>query len=202
MTKLGLPDTYKVIPDEHYAAIGRAVATWNDLEFAIDRAVWKLLDKEQAVGACITAQYTSIFSRLNALICLISLFGLSEDASKGLKKLQGTLSSLNEQRNRIVHDVRFKRGRDQTIGRYEVTAKSTLTIGWQLETVEDLEQFCRSVDLKRREFFKLWRLVLEKVEAAPQMLQQRFARIVLSDLEELETEPQEDPLTPDPQHDQ
>jgi hypothetical protein len=141
MTKGDLPETYKVIPDEHYAAIGRAVVTWADLEFTVDRTIWRLLGKEQAVGACLTAQYNSVFSKLSALISMIDLFDLSGDALKGLRKLQGALSSLSEQRNRIVHDARFQKIRDQTIGRYQVTARSSLNFSWRHESFKTLNSF-------------------------------------------------------------
>jgi hypothetical protein len=138
--EVSVPSIYERIPIDHYAAIGRAVATWADFEFTIDRAVWRLMGTEQAVGACLTSQYNSVFARLNALISLVDLFSISEKVCKDLRKFEGSLGSLNTQRNRIVHDPRFLRGKDQTIGRFEVTAKTSLIFGWQKETVEELTQ--------------------------------------------------------------
>jgi hypothetical protein len=177
--------TYERIPDAHYAAIGRAVATWADFELTIDRAIWRLMDKEQAVVACLTSQYNSVFNRLSALTSLIDLFKISETVCKDLRKFQGSLGSLNTQRNRIVHDARFQRARDQAIVRFEVTTRATLTFGWPEETVEELTEFCLNVDAKRKEFCDIWLVVLTKIEETPGLLLARFPRIVLDDLERL-----------------
>jgi hypothetical protein len=180
-----VPSIYDRIPVDHYAAIGRAVATWADFEFTVDRAIWRLVNKEQAVVACLTSQYHSVFARMDALISLVDLFRISETICKGLRKFQASLGSLNTQRNRIVHDPRFQRGRDQAIGRFEVTTKAALSFEWKEETIKELTEFCLNVDAKRKEFCDIWLVISDKIEKTPGLLLAKFPRIVLNDLEKL-----------------
>lgn len=131
-------DPYSSIPQEHYVAIGQAVAIWADFELNIDGVLWKMLGVQQAVGACVTSQYGSVFARLHALQSLAHLHRAPESDLKELGRFTGDLSSLNERRNRIVHDTRFRR-QSGGIVRWETLARKELRFGLQVETMESLD---------------------------------------------------------------
>jgi hypothetical protein len=186
-------------PEDHYAAVGKAIFAWNDFEFTVDRAIWRVFSGEQAPIACLTSQYSSVFPRLDALICLIDLFQISSTAANQLKKFKGEISSLNEQRNRIVHDPRFRRGSDNSIGRWERTGKSSLVFEFREETVKELCDFYEVIVAAKLKFLKIWGLVLERLIKHPQLLRARFPRIAMSDLETLDRPiGKEEPPAPQP----
>ena len=170
------------IPVKHLAAIARAADTWNQMEFLVDRAIWKLVHVEQPVVACLTSQFNGVFPRMNALISLIALFKLSEEAEKQFKKLNGDLGSLSNLRNRIIHDPRFVRDGTEIV-RFEVDGKKSLSFGSKPETVQFLESFRDDVNTARQRFLDIWAMVAKVIDEQPQLLQKRLDRINLYDLE-------------------
>ena len=68
--------------DSQFAAVGRLVDKWAQLEFAIDQAIWQLANVEQMLGACITAQLIGVNGRLQALRSLLQARGVSEPTIK------------------------------------------------------------------------------------------------------------------------
>lgn len=171
------------IPTEHLAAIGRAADTWNQMEFLVDRAIWKLVHVEQPVVACLTSQFNGIFPRMNALISLVTLFRLSDEAAKQFKQQLGKLSTLSAARNRIIHDPRFV-ANDQDIIRFEVVGgKTSLRFGSEPETIEALDLFRDDVNKARQNFLSTWELVATAVKKQPQLLRAKFNKISLDDLE-------------------
>ena len=178
-----LDDPYSNIPSEHYVAIGQAVAVWADFELTVDRMLWKMLGVPQAVGACVTSQFNSVFARLQALQSLAHLHRASEDDLKKLGRFKADLSSFSERRNRIVHDARFRRHTGE-VGRLELLARKELHFGIQTETVESLRQFRDEIAAKRREFIALFRSILRKTQALRARVSKLFPQLVLSDLDE------------------
>ena len=54
------------LPEDHpfYALVGRVASEWAHLEHIIDLTIWKLLDVDDRLGACLTAQYPGVGHRL------------------------------------------------------------------------------------------------------------------------------------------
>ena len=152
------------------------------MEFLVDRAIWKLVHAEQPVVACLTSQFNGVFPRMNALISLIALFKLSEEAEKQFKKLSGDLGSLSNLRNRIIHDPRFVRDGTEIV-RFEVDGKKSLSFGSKSETVQFLESFRDDINTARQRFLDIWAIVAKAIDEQPQLLQKRLDRINLYDLE-------------------
>src|SRR6184192_3661788 len=68
----------EVLPP-YYEAIGRMVATWADFEHIIDANIWDLAGVTPEIGSCITANLTSVLSRMRALVALAHIKGLKSD---------------------------------------------------------------------------------------------------------------------------
>jgi hypothetical protein len=166
---------YTAIPEGHWAAIGRALASWAELEFLIDRTTWHLLGVDQGLGACLTAQFSSVFARLDALLSLAEMRTISKSSIDELKKFRGHLGGLSERRNRLVHDARFVR-QDGSVNRFRVTAKSVLHFNFESETPADLAGFQSEVDQKRQEFLAIWQKILDEFESMPAGRRLRFPR--------------------------
>ena len=171
------------IPAKHLVAIARAADTWNQMEFLVDRAMWKLVHAEQPVVACLTSQFNGIFPRMNALISLVTLFKLSEEAVKSFKKQSGNLGALSSRRNRIVHDPRFIRDGIDIVRYAVVGGRASLRFGSEIETIKELDDFRADVNAARKEFLDTWALVTKAIDEQPQLLRARFDRIHLTDLE-------------------
>jgi hypothetical protein len=114
------------IPEAHYAAIGRVVDAWAELEFEIDQFIWHLTQTPQALAACVTAQIISIYLRMQALVSLVNLYMRDEELIKELNKFSGDVGQLAEKRNRIIHDRRFVQVETKKVVRFQITAKTTL----------------------------------------------------------------------------
>ena len=103
-----------------------------------DRAIWRLLMVDQQIAACVTAQMGSVFNRLNAVVSLAHERGASKDVCNKLSTYAGSVGSLNEARNRIVHDARFLGVEAQKITRFQATAKKRLEFEHQPEDIKTL----------------------------------------------------------------
>jgi hypothetical protein len=170
-------------PTEHYVAIGQAVAVWADFDLTVEGGLWKVLGVPQAVGACVTSQFSSVFARLQALQSLAHLHQASEADLRGLGRFKGDLSSLSERRSRIVHDARFRRQSGE-VGRWEMLARRELQFGTQTETVESLRQLRDEVAAKRREFLAPSRRIPRRTEALRSRSHKLLPRLFMSDLDE------------------
>jgi len=82
------------LPEAHYAAMGRVVDAWADLEFEIDQFIWHLLQTPQALVACVTSQIISIYAIMQALISLAGLYIIDEKLIKELNSFSGEVSKL------------------------------------------------------------------------------------------------------------
>ncbi len=150
------PDSQHIpIPDDHYVAIGKVADAWSDLEFEIDRLIWYLLQTNQALGACVTAQMISIHPRLTALGSLVRLWQVSQPLLDELASLDGTARGLSETRNRMIHDKRMIWWKTKEVVRFQVTAKKELKFGPQPETIRELMEFRETVLKLFERFAKL-----------------------------------------------
>lgn len=132
-----------VIPDDHYAAIGKVADAWADLEFEIDRTIWDLQGTSQPLGACATAQLVSILPKLDAVRSLTKYMGFAESIEKRLKTFSGEIGPLVARRNRVIHDKRvvwYAMGEGE-VARFQVSAKGTLKFGPAVETIKELAAF-------------------------------------------------------------
>jgi hypothetical protein len=166
---------YSIIPEAHWAAIARALASWAELELLIDRGTWHLLGVDQALAACLTAQFNGVFARLDALSSLAEMRTISKPNIDALTNFSGSLGSLNQTRNRLVHDARFVR-ENGSVNRFRVTAKSLLRFEFEQETPGDLQAFQAKVDAKRQEFLAIWQMVRDEFESTPARYRLRTPR--------------------------
>src|SRR5690242_20728217 len=68
-----------VIPWEYTSEIAYVVSSWALLEYEIDGAIWDLAGLESTrIGACLTAQYSTVSARFNALLSLARLRGVPD----------------------------------------------------------------------------------------------------------------------------
>ena len=90
-----------------YYEIGRIASVWSMLEFNIDQLIWKLLDVEQTLGACITTQIMGIAPRIRSLKALLEVFRAPKHFIKKINKFSDKIIPMQEERNRLIHDPWF-----------------------------------------------------------------------------------------------
>jgi hypothetical protein len=90
--------------DPHYGAIGEVATNWAFLERTVDEAIWELLQNDERLSACLTAQLMGFAPRMKALIALFNLRGITDKDHKALQTTFDKSNELAQRRNRIVHD--------------------------------------------------------------------------------------------------
>jgi hypothetical protein len=71
-------DLYLDFIDVHHAAaIAQVISVWARLEYDIDELIWELARLEPDIGACLTAQFSTVNARFNALLAVARLSGIS-----------------------------------------------------------------------------------------------------------------------------
>jgi hypothetical protein len=157
-----------IMPDEHAAVIGRIAEGWAQLEFQIDRGIWTLLRTEHQFAACVTAQLSSVHFRMKAFIALVELHGGSEATLVCLRRFSGNvLSSLQERRNRAVHDPRARDKGSALVHRLELTAKPKIKFGFEPEPLDDLSDLHKEIYTAVSDFSTLRDAAIAEIEALP-----------------------------------
>lgn len=167
------------LPESHAASIGRISDAWAQLEFQIDLGIWDLLETEQQLAACVTAQLSFIHPRIKAFISLVEVHGASKKIIKKLTSLYSDeISALSEKRNRSVHDPRMAKEPSKEIHRLEVTAKSKLSFGFKPEPIEKLITLHKEIVEVIVKFCALRDEALREIEALPEESRPQFVSIV------------------------
>lgn len=145
-----------MIPDKHYAAIGKVVDTWADLEHEVDLAIWGALGEEQSLYACVTAQLISVLPKLDALASILDRLGAQKKTIKLVTAFHGSIGGLVKHRNRAIHDPRVIWYGNGDVARFEVSAKNGVrTFAPKVETIDELQDLRESIDDKLTEFKKI-----------------------------------------------
>ena len=153
--------------DQHFAAIGRVVDTWAQLEFAIDQAIWSLMHTHQMFIACVTAQLIGTGARHRALAALIKLHGSSEKQLGEINKFFSERYHLQIKRNRCAHDPRMIFSGSGKLERLEITADKSLTFDFQPETVESLEKIRAEIADAIEQFATMFNRIAAELNALP-----------------------------------
>ncbi|PIQ43947.1 MAG: hypothetical protein COW05_02015 [Gammaproteobacteria bacterium CG12_big_fil_rev_8_21_14_0_65_46_12] len=142
-----------IIPDEHYAAIGKVVDTWADLEHEVDMTIWRLIGEDQNLYACITAQLVSILPKLDALTGILDVLKSPKKPLDAVLSFKGKIGDLVLLRNRVVHDPRVVWYGNGDVARFDVSAKGRRrSFEPKPETVEELLGIRNQIDDKIQEF--------------------------------------------------
>lgn len=165
------------IPYAHYAAIGKVIDAWGDLEFEVDRVIWELMGAPQPFGACVTSQLISIHPKLRALRALLHLWS-ADDLADQVGSFASGMYELTELRNRTVHDKRFILHPQNDVVRFEITAPKRLTFEAKIERKDDLNEIVRRIREKVRLFDDIRDKIRDLRNSSPDILQQQFPRVI------------------------
>jgi hypothetical protein len=141
-----------LLPFEYAEEIGHVVAGWARLEHNIDEMIWSLAGLESGdIGACLTAQFSTVHARLNALLALARLCEYSESQIAKLNKFRDHATALAERRNRIVHDPwrsswAIKGAKASKTYRLHKTARSKLDFNYKPVTLEELKMLRQEIE--------------------------------------------------------
>ena len=127
-----------VCTDEHFCAIGKVADAWATLELYINRAIWELMDVEQAIGACTTANVSSFNLKMNTLVALLAYRGAPEANIKTFNKFSENASGLARQRNRFLRDAWFGQKGTRSPYQFIVTADKKIELGFKAVPTDDL----------------------------------------------------------------
>lgn len=147
-----------LLPFQYAEEIGHLIAGWARLEHNIDEMVWSLANIEDAnIGACLTAQFSTVHARLNALLALARFQGYPEPQIAKLNKFKERATALAERRNRIAHDPwlsswAIKGAHASTTYRLQKTARSKLDFNYKPVTLEELKELRQQIEDATKRF--------------------------------------------------
>jgi len=166
-----------VVPDEHYAAIGKVVDAWADFEFEVDRTIWDLLGEHQSLYACVTAQLISVLPKLDALTSLLDHIGVPREIIKSVKKFSSNIGALVKRRNRTIHDPRVIWYGHGEVARFEVSAKGGLKFEPVVETIAELLDLRVEIDKQLTAFQTIKQDIADALPSSPYRFRLRPVRI-------------------------
>ncbi len=120
------------------SAIASVISSWARFEYRIDEAIWRLSGLLPEIGACITAQLTTVASRFNALSALVQMQGWEDSKIKKLNKVRDKSFAIADKRNRVAHDPWFMAYKSKNHYRLQKTAKGRLEYVYKIVTEDEL----------------------------------------------------------------
>jgi hypothetical protein len=114
------------VSPEYYEKVGRIASDWATLEYVLNECIWSVAQIDEQLGACITAQITSLSNRLEALRLLLRARGASSKLISSLYKFSEKVRHPTELRNRAVHDPLGVHEDDGEARQLQITARGTL----------------------------------------------------------------------------
>jgi hypothetical protein len=153
---------FNVIPYDYASEIAYIVSNWARLEYDIDAVIWDLagLYDSPRIGACLTAQYSTVVHRFNALISIARLRGVPDFEIAKLNKFKDRALGLSDRRNRVVHDpwltaVDYRKKFEERTGktyRLQKTARAKLEYDYKPITIEELAALKDAIEAAITEF--------------------------------------------------
>lgn len=120
------------------AELGRAISTWAYFEYRLDETIWRLAGLEEEQGACLTAQFSTVSQRFDALFALARLEKISQKPLDKMNKVRDWANSCAQKRNRIAHDPWFYGYESHQHYRLHKTARATLDFKLKQVPIEEL----------------------------------------------------------------
>jgi hypothetical protein len=152
----------------HAAALGRAIATWANFEFEVDEVTWALARLEPEQGACLTAQYSTVAQRFDALLSLAAFEKVGQKHIDKLNEIRNKALAIANKRNRIAHDPWFYGHESQKHYRLNKTAKGKLDFAYKAVTEEELKAIeTEFIDITAR-FHNVKHAMLQEFYASPE----------------------------------
>jgi hypothetical protein len=143
----------RAFTEAHLLAMGRVASRWSRLEQTLAMALWRLAGVDNKTGTCLTAQIPNSARMLDALLALANLRGAGEKPLKDIKKFAEKTLGLQEQRNRVVHDVwTFDPG---LIKRWPLSARKVVSDEPVQVTTDEVERFADTIDRHETNLMRL-----------------------------------------------
>jgi hypothetical protein len=150
--------------EAHLLAIGRVASNWSQLEQTLAQALWRLAGVDNKTGTCLTAQIPNSARMLDALLALAKLRAASKKALKNIEKFVRKTYGIQEQRNRVVHDVwTFDPG---LINRWPLTARKIVSDEPVQVTTDEVEGLANTIDHHDTELRRILRELCQTTVAA------------------------------------
>ena len=106
------------------------------------------------MGACLTAQFSSVAGRFNELLEVARLEKVSEVDLRHMNKIKDKALAMADRRNRIVHDPWYSGYPSNKHYRLQKTAKARLDFAYKPMPLDELTKFHTEIADLSEEFSK------------------------------------------------
>ena len=106
---------------EQYAVIGQVAAGWSMVEHILDLIIWDAARMPQTLGACVTSEVRSTYSKCNVILALCHSRGFPQELVAEIKRFKEKCQGTGEKRNRIVHDPWYLEKGTQNTAQFQST---------------------------------------------------------------------------------
>lgn len=145
----------------YYDLVGRVAGVWATLDLNLDITLSMLAGLNPAEAACITAQFSSHYPKLKAIIALCELKGLEGQTLKDLKKFTGSIADLSERRNRAIHDAWIHKDAETIVGRFNLKTHEADLDG---DPAEELKSLTDAISRRIVAFHKIHMAIINELQ--------------------------------------
>lgn len=149
--------SFRALPENSpfYSVVGRIASAWARMEWSIDMAIWEMANVPHETGACITAQFGGVHSRLRALIALVHLNGLGSFTNE-LNKFYQDSNEVVLKRNRAVHDAWWVSSPSGTVAQLRLTADKKLDYRFRATSMLEMDEIAAAIKAHDERFTNIW----------------------------------------------
>jgi hypothetical protein len=162
---------------QYYKEIGKIASILAMLEQRTDQLIWDLIHTEQRLGACLTSQLFGPSPRLRVIVSLLEERQWDRKLIKNIIKLREKVHSVQELRNRAVHDVLLVGFESKKVFKRTITARNKLDYSISEHSIEDLRTATSESLQVLEEFNEIQKQIREKnpllSKSAKELLQYR-----------------------------
>ncbi len=151
----------------HAWELAMAISAWAGLEYEIDELLWELARLEPNQGACLTAQFSNVNSRFNALLALCRLENVSPKLIMELNAFKVKALAMADVRNRLVHDPWGSTYQSGKHYRLQKTARAKLDYSYKHVSEEDMKEIRTKIDGLIEEFRSIRAEILHAFWTSP-----------------------------------
>jgi hypothetical protein len=167
-------NSFHVIPYDFASEIAYIISGWARLEYEIDALIWELagLYDDPDIGACLTAQFSNLGARFNALIALARLKGIAELNISKLNKFKESANGIADRRNRVAHDPWLaayddKLEKPKEVYRLQKTARGHLQHLYKSVSLDELRNLKNEIETAISRFGDLKHMIFRILYSSP-----------------------------------
>lgn len=160
----------KIMLPSHAECIAEAANYWAWIELEVHWMLWELADVHPNIGACFTAQMYTFTAKVDGLLALMRIRGVSQPIVDRVNKFSQSSREASDLRNRFVHDAWLIDNHDPAMmGRVTLNARRKLDFITESVAAEALQKDLGPIALAQQTITAIRKDLIAELPSLPKI---------------------------------